>query len=430
VTPPWALGREAAAARGRLRSTAASALGAVERIVESDDGGGARGPLAGMPLIVKDMLDVAGAPTTAGSAGWTRQPERDAASVVALRRAGAVVVAKGHTNEWAYGIDGRNPHRPPCRHPEDPARLPGGSSSGPAVAVAAGMVPAGLGTDTSGSLRVPAALCGIVALRPTHGAVPVDGCVPLAPTYDVVGPLAGSVTAVAALQAVLAGDDSLRTAPEQPIAGRTVGVLHGTEDHPAARAAALALADAGATLVALRPRLMAEGEAIHAIVQPAEAAAVHARCWPEQEYAPEVRERIDRGRGIPAWRYLEAQRRRRELVDDLLSEMSELGADALLTITASSIAPLRDGDAALDRASLLRHVVPLSQTGGPVLAVPTTRDEATGLPLGVQLAGPPRSETLLLALGSALEQAFPHAGSHAARAEAARWWPYGSSSPA
>lgn len=411
---------EADAARARLRSPAALELGAVERIVEGDRPG--EGALAGVPLLVKDMLDVAGVPTTAGSAGWVRRPDEDAASVAALRGAGAVVVAKGHTNEWAYGIDGRNPHRPPCRHPEDPQRLPGGSSSGPAVAVAAGLVAAGLGTDTSGSLRVPAALCGIVALRPTHGVVPTAGCVALAPTYDVVGPLAGSVAGVAVLQAVLAGDATLRTAPEQPVVGRTVGVLGG-ERHPAVRAAAGALAEAGVALVALAPRLTADGAAVHAVVQPAEAAAVHARWWPGQEYAPEVRERIEGGRGIEAWRYLEAQRSRRELVAELFAEMRALGADALLTITTEAVAPRRDGDAAADRADLLRHVVPLSQTGGPVLAVPTTRDEVTGLPLGVQLAGPPRSEALLLALGAALERALPGAGSPPARAEAARWWP-------
>lgn len=108
-----------------------------------------------------------------------------------------------------------NPHRAPCRHPEDPERLPGGSSSGPAAAVAAGLVAAGLGTDTSGSLRVPAALCGVVALRPTHGAVSTTGCVALAPTYDVVGPIAGSIAGVAALQAVLTGDAALRCAPRR-----------------------------------------------------------------------------------------------------------------------------------------------------------------------------------------------------------------------
>jgi len=414
---------EAAAARQRLRGADAVALGAVERIIEPTAGEARDSPLAGMPLIVKDVLDVAGVPTTAGSAGWARHPDQDADSVAALRRAGAIIVAKGHTNEWAYGIDGRNPHRPPCRHPEDPERLPGGSSSGPAVAVAAGLVAAGLGTDTSGSLRVPAALCGIVALRPTHGITSITGCVALAPTYDVVGPLAGSVAGVAALQAILAGDETLATAAEQPVAGRIVGIPAGVEQLPAVSAAALALQDAGVALVTVGSALISEAATIHAIVQPAEAAAVHARCWPEQTYAPDVRERLDSGRKIEAWRYLVAQQRRRQLVDDLFAELGELGADALLTITTESVAPRRDGDPSADRLTLLRHVVPLSQTDGPVLAVPTTRDQTTGLPLGVQLAGPPRSEALLFALGAILERALPQAGSAAARAQARRWWP-------
>lgn len=205
--------------------------------------------------------------------------------------------------------------------------------------------------------------------------------------------------------------------------GRSVGILEGTETHPALRAAVDALQNAGVALVTLRPALMRDSAAIHAIAQPAEAAAVHASCWPEQEYAPEVRERIDRGGSIEAWRYLQAQQTRRQLVHDLFAELDDLGADALLTITTQSVAPRRNGDPAVDRAGLLRHVVPLSQTGGPVLAVPAARDNTTGLPLGVQLAGPPRSEALLLALGAHLDHALPHAGSRAARAEAAHWWP-------
>ncbi len=421
------IGAEAAAAaqaaRGRLRGALALELGAVEHVVEGHACAAVEGALAHVPLIVKDVLDVGGVPTTAGSVGWVRRPLEDAASVGTLRRAGAVVVAKGHANEWALGIDGRNPHRAPCRHPEDPERLPGGSSSGPAAAVAAGLVAAGLGTDTRGSLRVPAALCGVVALRPTHGAVSTTGCVALAPTYDVVGPIAGSIAGVVALQAVLTGDAALRSAPQRPVAGVTVVVVGHREDRPALCAAVDVLRQAGARMVTLQPRLFRDAGTLHTIVQLSEAAATHAHRWPRQEYAPEVRERIERGRQISAWSYLEAQRVRRELVGELFAQMRGVGADALLTITTDSVAPRRDGDAAGDRANLLRQVVPLSQTGGPVLAVPAVRDSSTGLPLGVQLAGPPRSEALLLALGGAIERALPAAGAPPSGAEAARWWP-------
>ena len=113
--------------------------------------------------------------------------------VARLRAAGAIVVGKGNTNEFACGIDGRNPHKGDCRNPWDPTRLTGGSSSGPAAAVAAGMAEGAVGTDTSGSIRVPAALCGVVGIRPTRGLVPADGVVPLAWSLDAVGPLAGDV---------------------------------------------------------------------------------------------------------------------------------------------------------------------------------------------------------------------------------------------
>jgi len=114
-----------------------------------------RHPLAGMPICVKDIVDVAGMPTTAGGAEWVRHPDRDATVVARLRAAGAIVVGKGNTNEFACGIDGRNPHKGDCRNPWDPTRLTGGSSSGPAAAVAAGMAEGAVGTDTSGSIRVP-----------------------------------------------------------------------------------------------------------------------------------------------------------------------------------------------------------------------------------------------------------------------------------
>src|ERR1700761_8433242 len=120
-----------------------------------------RRPLAGMPICVKDIVDVAGMPTTAGGADWVRLPDADATVTARLRDAGAVVIGKGNTNEFACGIDGRNPHKGDCRTPGDPTRLSGGASSGPAAAIAAGMAGGAIGSDTSGSIRVPAALCGI-----------------------------------------------------------------------------------------------------------------------------------------------------------------------------------------------------------------------------------------------------------------------------
>ena len=171
------------------------------------------GALLGAPVAVKDIIDAAGFPTTGGGDGWVRMPETDATVVARVRAAGGVVLGKTATNEFAFGIDGTNPHHPPCRHPRDPARLPGGSSSGSTVAVATGQAAVGLGSDTSGSLRVPAALCGVLALRPTPGRVPRDGVLPLAPIYDVVGPIAATHADLARIFAVLAGRAARRTGP-------------------------------------------------------------------------------------------------------------------------------------------------------------------------------------------------------------------------
>lgn len=165
-------------------------------------GQGERGrPLFGLPVAVKDTIDVAGWPTEAGSRLFGgRVAEVDAEAVQRLERAGAIVVGKTVTHEMAFGTIS-----PPTRNPADPSRIPGGSSGGAAAAVAAGMVPVAIGTDTTGSLRIPAALCGVCGLRPRPGAVPEAGVVPLAPSLDVVGPLARSAAELARVHAVLAG---------------------------------------------------------------------------------------------------------------------------------------------------------------------------------------------------------------------------------
>lgn len=148
------------------------------------------GPLADLTFAAKDLFDVAETPTTAGNPAFAERwglPSQDAWAVSALKRAGAKLVAKLHTHELAYGMTGINPHYGTPANPHDPSRIPGGSSSGSGVAVASGLVPLALGTDTGGSVRIPASLCGVWGYRPTHGLVPNDGVVPLAPSFDTVG---------------------------------------------------------------------------------------------------------------------------------------------------------------------------------------------------------------------------------------------------
>ncbi|HVV89036.1 MAG TPA: amidase, partial [Solirubrobacterales bacterium] len=373
--------------------------------------GGASGPLAGMPVCVKDVVDVAGMPTTAGGDGWVRRPEEDATAVARLRAAGAIVVGKGNTNEFACGIDGRNPHKGDCRNPWDPARLGGGSSSGPAAAVAAGMAAGAIGSDTSGSIRVPAALCGVVGIRPTRGLVPAAGVVPLAWTLDAIGPLAPDVAGAALLLDVLAGRPP---APRPEVAGLRLGVataLTGLAEEPVADAigaAAAGLREAGAEVVDCALPDLGRATAIHRIVQASEVAAVHAPWFGRQRdrYAPEVRARIEAGYGLSAEIYLRAQRHRRVFTRAFAAAMD--GLDAVLAPASPVLAPPVDaeevtvrGELHPVRSALLSCVAPLSQLDCPIVAVPAGLRE--GLPVGLQVIGRPGSEALLLQVAAAVE---------------------------
>jgi len=375
--------------------------------------GGAPGPLAGMPVCVKDIVDVGGMPTTAGGADWVRHPDEDATVVARLRAAGAVVVGKGNTNEFACGIDGRNPHKGDCRNPWDPARLSGGSSSGPAVAVATGMAAGAVGSDTSGSIRVPAALCGVVGIRPTRGLVPADGVVPLAWSLDSVGPLAPDVASAALLLDVLAGRPPAPAARPE-VAGLRLGVATALMDLADERvadalgAATDGLHDAGAEIVDHDIPDLERATAIHRIVQACEVAAVHAPWFERQRgrYAPGVRARIEAGYGLSAEAYLRAQRHRRLFTRAFAAAMD--GLDAVLAPASPVLAPPLDaeevtvrGERRPVRAALLSCVSPLSQLDCPMAVVPVgVRD---GLPVGLQLIGRPGSEALLLRVAAAVE---------------------------
>ena len=351
------------------------------------------GPLAGLRVCVKDVIDVGGMKTTAGSGGWSRTPAADAPAVTALRDAGARILGKGHTNEFAYGIDGRNPHLPPCTNPWDPARLCGGSSSGPAAAVAAGEADLGLGTDTSGSLRVPAAFCGLYALRPTLGLVSLDGVVPLAPSLDVCGPLTRDPETLALAMAALAGWQDAPVAGDPP---ERVGLFDAAG---AASLVAARLAAHGSEIVAIELPDFAQAREVHRVIQAAEAAEVHDREFADAALylSPEVHERLQAGRVVTA-RQLAAARSAadayRAAVFAVLDEV-----DVVLSPVTAFGAPRRDAthaDGLLLREALMRHAGPFSLLGAPVLAVPAALRD--GLPLGVQILARPGRDRELIAL--------------------------------
>lgn len=401
---------ESRAELGCFELVDAAGARAAARSADAARAAGDRRPLLGLPIAVKDIVDVAGLPTTAGSRGWSRRPAGDAACVLALRAAGAIVLGKAHTNEWAFGIDGRNPWRAPCRNPHDGDRLPGGSSSGPAVAVAAGLALGGVGSDTSGSLRVPGALCGVVGLRPTPGRVPLDGVVPLAPSYDVAGPLAVDARDAALLLAAMAGPPPAPVPAGAPAGRPRIGLVTALVDaaHPAVaervRAAAGAL---GGDVDEVEIPGLEDALDVHASVQLYEAARVHAaRGEDRADLAPDVAARIAAGARMDDAAYAAGRRARARLAAAVLDALR--GRDALLAPAALVVAPRRDdedvevsgGRRLSVREALLACVVPFAQAPVPAVSVPC--GTAAGLPVGAQLVGRPGADEALLELAASL----------------------------
>lgn len=389
-----------------------------------------RPPLLGIPVAVKAVIDVEGLPTTAGAARWRRFPTKDAVVVERLRAAGAVVLGAAHTNEFAYGIDGRNPHWGDCRNPRDPTRLSGGSSSGPAAATAAGMALAGLGTDTSGSIRVPASFCGLVGLRPTPGALSVEGIVPLAPSYDVPGVMARNVADVEVLFEALASpgqprsgggraiDEKASRSSDSPLGNLRVGVVEElvelTEPYvvEGISEAMRRLESAGAVVEPVRLQALHESGEIHRVIQQSEAAHVHEPWFEAQRphYSEPVRARLEAGRSLLATVYLAAIEARRRIADEAADKLS--GLDVLVAPTAPLTAPLMEEEDVTVRgvrrplrSALLGCVVPATQLGGPIASVPVGTHR--GLPYGIQVVGRPFDEEMILRVAGECEVPLP-----------------------
>lgn len=406
-----------------------SAAAAARVAADELDGGKWRGPLHGVPVAVKDVFDLAGTPTTASSrvrADWLRNV--DSAVVASLREAGAVIVGKTETHEFAYGGV-----TPASRNPWDVGRSPGGSSGGSAATVAAGGAWMATGTDTAGSIRIPAALCGIVGLKPTYGRVSRFGVTPLAWSLDHVGVLTRSVADAAASLQAIAGYDP-RDVGSLPVAAPNfsaalgtgvAGVRVGVPDNyffehvdgevlSAVRRACQRLESLGAVLVPVTIPMTAQFlGAEFAILMP-EASAYHRRMLARTPdlYTREVRAQLEAGTRERAVDYVDAQRVRRMIQGAFQALFSKI--DVLVGPTVPMTAPepdagvveWSDGTVEPVALALVRLTVVADLTGQPALSIPCGFSRR-GLPIGMQIIGRPRDEGTVLRIGDAYERSWP-----------------------
>jgi aspartyl-tRNA(Asn)/glutamyl-tRNA(Gln) amidotransferase subunit A len=389
---------------------ALAAAGEAERSLRAGED---RGPLHGIPVALKDNVDTAGMPTTCASRILrSNVPASDAAVAERLRDAGAIVVGKTNLLEFAYGIV--HPDFGQCNNPWNTDRTSGGSSSGSAAAVAAGMVPLAVGTDTGGSIRIPAAYCGIVGLKPTYGLVSHRGVFPLSWSLDHVGPLARSAEDALLLLRAMAGPGTGggggSHAAEDGLAGVRVGIVRehlGADLRPGVRAAfdaaVGAMSEAGARVDEIGiPTLAHADDAEMAIIAP-EATAVHEgwlRSRP-QDYAPMTRVQLEMGLTIPATEYVRAQRFRSVLSSRFAEAFERV--DLVVSPTVAWVAPAEDPAIAGDEgATEGRRTGPYNLTGMPAVTVPCGLGE-DGLPAALQLAGPWWSDELVLRAAAAFE---------------------------
>jgi aspartyl-tRNA(Asn)/glutamyl-tRNA(Gln) amidotransferase subunit A len=367
-----------------------------------------RGPLHGVPIAIKDLVDMEGVPTTfASRAGSPRRATEDAPVIRLLQEAGAVILGKTNLLEYAYGAV--HPDFGQTNNPWDPIRTSGGSSGGSAAAVAAGFCFAALGTDTGGSIRIPAAYCGIVGLKPSFDLVDTSGVQALSWSLDHVGPLARSCGDAALLLAGMTGQPF----PALPVdlEGLRFGILRheGAERFLEPEVTARfeeALAKLRASGAVLRPLELAEmdraAEALLAIIQP-EASVTHAHLieTEPEKFGPLTRQQIEAGFKVPATAYLQALRQQKALQQRFALLFKEV--DALLSPAVPWVAPVEDPALeAQGGAGEMLYSAIYNLTGLPALVLPMGLG-AAGMPVGLQVVSPWKSEAMLLSLGSALE---------------------------
>jgi aspartyl-tRNA(Asn)/glutamyl-tRNA(Gln) amidotransferase subunit A len=390
-----------------------------------------RGPLHGVPLGLKDLFETVGVPCSMGSRilADAPPPSIDATVVARLRGSGAVILGKQTMHEFAFGVTSENPHFGDVHNPWDLDRVAGGSSGGTAVAVAAGLCVAGLGSDTGGSIRIPASFCGTVGLKPTYGRVSRAGALPLSWSLDHVGPLARSVADCAILLGTIAGPDprdptaSTRTVPDytRDLTGDVGGLVLGVpSEHffdlvepavvAAVRTAIGLLVDRGAKTVEVPLPHAQYAQMAGTAIMSSEAAAWHAE-WlrtRSQDYGPDVLLRIRGGLLVRATEYLAAQQMRTLIQSDFVQafERADVVVAPTLPLVAPRIGSTFDPGGAFDmapRSLITRTTVPINLAGLPAVSVPCGLVD--GMPVGLQVIGPAFAEGLVLRVAHAYEQA-------------------------
>ena len=351
-------------------------------------------PEDGIPLAVKDLFDTAGLTTTYGSILFADHvPDRSAEVVVRLERAGYANVGKTNLHEFAYGVTSQNAHFGTVPNPIAPGRIAGGSSGGSAAALAAHFADAALGSDSGGSIRIPAACCGVVGFKPTYDLVPLDGCFPLAPTFDHAGPMARSVTECARILDALVPD-------------------FGTTRQTNAQRVGLAWVDRCRPLVAKRLREAAEVLDAQAMDFPlphglgnafmGEVADVHRDLFAESadQYGPTVRTKIERCLALTEPEIQAAQRARSDYAERAAEAFADL--DLLLVPTLAFVAPPIPENELDVRDEIIEFTFPFNALGWPALAFPIGPAE-DALPASAQLVGRPGDDAMVLTVGEALE---------------------------
>ena len=383
-------------------------------------------PLYGIPIAVKDLYYTKGIRTTGGSKFFADHiPTEDAFVVQKIKRAGGQIIGKTNTHEIALGVTNNNPHFGACKNPWDITRTPGGSSGGSAVAVATGMAMAALGTDTGGSIRIPAALCGVVGLKPTYGRVSLRGIMPLSWNLDHAGPITRKVEDAALLLQVMGGYDekdpvSVKTLPgdysshlrdsmKERKAALAIGdFIEETTDAEilnAIREAARILEEQGVTITELNVDFLKEAAQANTVMIQADGAAFHRERLKEHPdwFGTDVRQRLETGAAFTSSEYVLARRTQAEArrrCEILFDEY-----DILLLPTTPIPAPFLEGENAIERArQLTRFTAPFNLTGLPALSVPCGLTKE-GLPIGLQIVSRPWNESGVLRAGYAFQQA-------------------------